>query len=156
MLIAERRTRRARFAGGNRVVAAEEAGPSIVEALSLETPELAPLPAASPDEPVPALPEREAVCAPQLELVAFSLETVSLDMPTTPVPDQAVVDDKAEFVGLDAALQKLANGEGDSIEPWLDNIVRRLLPLLEFYSDRREGVLAEDIANIKLRCLNQA
>lgn len=156
MHIAERRTRRARFAGGNRVVAAEEAGPSIVEALSLETPEVVPAPMAPPDEPVPALPEVLELSALDLDLAVFSQDAVSMETVTMPMPEQAGAQDGPEFVGLDAALQRLANGEGDSLEPWLDSIVRRLLPLLEFYSDRREGVLARDIANIKTRCLNQA
>jgi hypothetical protein len=111
-----------------------------------------------PDEPVPALPEVMELSALDLDLAMFSQDAMSMDMTTTttPMPDQGGAQDRPEFVGLDAALQRLANGEGDSLEPWLDSIVRRLLPLLEFYSDRREGVLAEDIANIKTRCLNQA
>ncbi len=156
MLMAERRTRRARLAGGNRVVAAEEAGPCIVEALSVEAPEPVPSPAALPDQPVPALPEVVELSTLDFDLAAFTQDAVVVDMAAIPLPDSAAADDPSEFVGLDTALQRLANGQGDSIEPWLDSIVRRLLPLLEFYSDRREGVLAEDIANIKMRCLNQA
>jgi two-component system, cell cycle response regulator len=196
MGIVERRTRAARFAGGNRVVAAEEAGSLIVEELSLNALQDVSVPTAQPDEVIPASPELAAETGfsiveelsletpqdvpasmvlpdgglmPELselselsELVEmsgleFDLDTTPNDpVAAAPLPDQSGIADGLEFVGLDAALLRLAKGEGDSIEPWLDSIVRRLLPLLEFYSDRREGVLAEGIANIKARCLEQS
>lgn len=153
MQIAERRARHARHAGGDCVVAAEEAGPEIVKELSLGVAETVLLPLVLPDEVIPALPELSAM---ELDVLEFSQDTAPIDVVAmTPVPIQNGAADSLEYVGLDAALQRLANGEGDSIEPWLDSIVRRLLPLLEFYSDRRGGVLAAGIAHIKTRSLGR-
>lgn len=148
MQIAERRTRLARHAGGDRVVAAEEARPEIAEELSLGAPEVVSTPM--------ALPEVVELSALEFDMLEFSQDTAPIDAAAvTPLPIQTDAADSLEYVGLDAALQKLVNGEGDSIEPWLDSLVRRLLPLLEFYSDRREGVLAAGIADIKTRCLGR-
>ncbi len=148
MQIAERRTRLARHAGGDRVVVAEEARPEIAEELSLGAPEVVSTPM--------ALPEVVELSALEFDMLEFSQDTAPIDAAAvTPLPIQTDAADSLEFVGLDAALQKLVNGEGDSIEPWLDSLVRRLLPLLEFYSDRREGVLAAGIADIKTRCLGR-
>ena len=102
-----------------------------------------------------ALPEAAELSGLEIDIPAFSQDTVPLETAAfARLPDQNAAAESLEFVGLDAALQRLANGEGDSIEPWLDSIVRRMLPLLEFYSDRRQGVLAAGIADIKLRCLS--
>ena len=153
MQIAERRARIARHAGGDRVVAVEAAGPEIVEELSLADQGDALLPMVLPDAVIPALPEVAELPAIELDVLEFSQDTAPIDVAAvSPALVQSDAADSLEFVGLDAALHRLANGEGDSIEPWLDSIVRRLLPLLEFYSDRREGVLAAGIAVIKMRC----
>ena len=194
MGIVEQRTRAARFAGGNRVVASED-GALSVAALSQDAPQddasqEVSTPATPLDEPVPALPELTddagfsfveelSLESPQdmsapvtrseggldfepTELSDLDMCGLEVDLDTalndmiiaTSPADPSAADNSPEFVGLDAALLKLARGEGDSIEPWLDSIVRRMLPLLEFYSDRRQGVLAAGIADIKLRCLS--
>ena len=153
MQIAERRARIARHAGGDRVVAVEAAGLEIVEELSPGEQETLLVPMLLPDEAIPVLPELSAM---EFDVLEFGQDSAPIDVAAvTPVLVQSGAADTLEHVSLDAALHRLANGEGDGIEPWLDSIVRRLLPLLEFYSDRREGVLAAGIADIKTRCLGR-
>ena len=147
MQIAEHRIRQARNTGGDHAVTLEAIDPSMVEEGSPD--------AAATARVSMALPEAAELSGLEIDIPAFSQDTVPLETAAfARLPDQNAAAESLEFVGLDAALQRLANGEGDSIEPWLDSIAQRLLPLLEFYSERRAGVLAAGIADIKMRCLS--
>ena len=159
MQLAERRLRNARNVSGDQTVAALEIDSESIATLPPDTQGADLVAIALPDESVPALPEVAEVA--QLSGLEFdrSLFSQGATLPDAeafaPEAGQNDVADSPEFVGLDAVLQRLADGEGDSIEPWLDSIAQRLLPLLEFYSERRAGVLAAGIAGIKARSLDQ-
>lgn len=141
MEVAERRVRQARIAGGDRVVVAEA-----VEELTPSEP------VESPDTPSLSLPEVEELSGDGLELLEFTQDALSIETEGAPVAwDVPSATDGPACAGIDAALQKLATGEGASIEPWLDHLARQLLPLLEFYSERREGALDAAIARIRAR-----
>ena len=160
MQLAERRLRNARNTSSDQAVVAQELDVEGIETLPPETLEADRVEMALPDEPIPALPDVAQV--EESPMLAFDMSlfhqdtTLSDAAAFTPQAEQSDVADTPEFVGLDAVLQKLAEGEGDSIAPWLDSIAQRLLPLLEFYNERRANVLAAGIADIKARRLHQA
>lgn len=160
MQLAERRLRTARKLGSDQAVVAQEMDGEDIETLPAETLAVDRVEMVLPDESIPAQPDVAPV--EELSMLAFDMSLLHQDTTPSDAPvltvetDQNNVADTPEFTGIDAALQKLAEGEGDSIAPWLDNIVQRLLPLLEFYSERRANVLAAGIADIKARHLKQA
>ncbi len=160
MQLAERRLRNARNTSSDQAVVAQELDVEGIETLPPETLEADRVEMVLPDESIPALPDVARV--EELPMLAFDMSlfhqdtTLSDAAAFTLQAEQSDVADTPEFVGLDAVLQKLAEGEGDSIAPWLDSIAQRLLPLLEFYNERRANVLAAGIADIKARRLHQA
>ena len=156
MEIAERRVRRARVAGGNRVVAADEAAPETREVLPEIAAEISPETSAPAVSEIPALPEM----AEQFNLEPDALLTLAFDADQASkesVPAATVANtrsetadaERSETFGLDQALKMLARGEGERLAPWLDRLVQRLLPLLEFYNERRDGELASLITQVR-------
>ncbi len=147
MEMAERRTRRARIAGGDRVVATDEVAPATGEAsprVADETQSEAPAPAGFD---IPDLPQM----AEQFNLESDAPLSLAFDagqmLESTPASTAA--SERTETFGLDQALKMLARGEGDRLAPWLDRLVQRLLPLLEFYNERRDGELASLITQVR-------
>lgn len=149
MEMTERRARRARNAGGDRVVATDEVAPETEtgEALPRIAPETQPEAMAPAGLDIPDLPDR----AEQFNLESDAPPSLACDAGQIleNTPGSTAAPERAETFGLDQALKMLARGEGDRLAPWLDRLVQRLLPLLEFYNERRDGELAPLITQVR-------
>ena len=153
MEMAEHRVRRARIAGGDRLVAADEVVPETGETSARAAIEAQPQAIAPVSVDIPDLPEmtEQFNLEPDAPNSAFDISetsTASVPAATSPRPETAGAE-RAETFGLDQALKMLARGEGDRLAPWLDRLVQRLLPLLEFYNERRDGELASLITQVR-------
>lgn len=152
MGMAERRVRRARIAGGDRVVATDEVAPEIGTSSSQVRVEMPPLGFDIPDLPEMA---KQSNLEPDAPLsLAFDADQAPMESApdptaTTDARPEAADAGRNETFGLDQALKMLARGEGDRLAPWLDRLVQRLLPLLEFYNERRDGELASLITQVR-------
>lgn len=170
MSMVERRVRRARIAGGDRMVATDEVAPeteigelspqlagetqSVVEQSVVETQSeemVAPMDFSIPD--LPEIVEQITLESPApLSLVldtGQALESVPAPTTVASTRQETMGIERTETFGVDQALKMLARGEGDRLAPWLDRLVQRLLPLLEFYNDRRDGELAALITQVR-------
>lgn len=131
--LANQRLARARSEGGNRVCASVmgEAAAAVEEVT------LAPPDGATQSEPAAAeSPE------PLSDLAALALlDTLPGDEPvvTAAAAASAPADDAADLISVDRALALLADGKGNLLGPYLEALVRRVDPLLEFYHARRFG-----------------
>lgn len=164
MGMAERRVRRARIAGGDRMVATDQVAPEteigeLPPQLAGETPSVvetqsevvAPMDFSIPD--LPEIVEQITLESPApLSLVLDTGQALESAPAATTVADtrqETLGVERTETFGVDQALKMLARGEGDRLAPWLDRLVQRLLPLLEFYNDRRDGELATLITQVR-------
>lgn len=124
--LAGERLLHARSEGGNRVCASV-LGDALAEAeeVVLAAPPEAPPAAAVPMNVVrpAAVPETTEAAATPNELEAGSLESA------------ASAADTAELIGIDRALQLLAQGRGERIQPFVESLMLRLQPLLAFYRE---------------------
>jgi len=134
--LANQRLNRARSDGGNRVCVSVmgESAVAAVEEVTLAPPESVALVQPEPDESL----------APPLEVEATDIvfEAVNTADSTTPAPMESralATDEAAELVSVDRALALLAAGKGSLLGPYLEALVRRVDPLLEFYHSRRFG-----------------
>ena len=154
MGMADRRVRRARIAGGDRVVAADDVVPEIGEAspqVTVETQSQVPPPLGFDIPDLPEMTEQfNLESDAPLSLAFDASETSTASVPAAASTRQETASaERAETFGLDQALKMLARGEGDRLAPWLDRLVQRLLPLLEFYNERRDGELASLITQVR-------
>lgn len=124
--LAGERLLHARSEGGNRVCASV-LGDALAEAeeVVLAAPPETPPAAAVPMNVVrpAAVPETTEAAATPNELEAGSLESA------------ASAADTAELIGIDRALQLLAQGRGERIQPFVESLMLRLQPLLAFYRE---------------------
>jgi len=139
LALADRRLSNAKSEGGDRVsvttlgasmpppeeltLAALDPPPVVEELLSIT--ELVPAPVSDLDDFL--IPDAEAVTAPAVAPPA----------------------DVVELLSIDRALLMLANGDGHRLEPWLDGLAPRVIPLLEYYSRERHLGLDQVLADIK-------
>ena len=155
MEIAERRVRRARIAGGDRVVATDEVVPETGEALPQVAAEAQPeisAPAGVDIPDPPEMAEQITLAADAPLSLAFDADQAENALGSTAAAgtrEETAGAERTETFGLDQALKMLARGEGDRLAPWLDRLVQRLLPLLEFYNERRDGELASLITQVR-------
>ena len=155
MEIAERRVRRARIAGGDRVVATDEVVPETGEALPQVAAEAQPeisAPAGVDIPDPPEMAEQITLAADAPLSLAFDADQAENALGSTTAAgtrEETAGAERTETFGLDQALKMLARGEGDRLAPWLDRLVQRLLPLLEFYNERRDGELASLITQVR-------
>jgi hypothetical protein len=92
---------------------------------------------------VPVLPDVDGLSVAEIE------ELVALDAGVTGVTRDD--SEEMESVSIDEALRMLADGEGERIEPWLDTLMQRLLPLLELYDSRRAQPLGSMLEEVRAR-----
>ena len=178
MALAERRLRRARLAGGNRFDAGEEAGalagqgdlpalnpeqpvPEAVEEIeALSLPDTDELSTAGLEEIVRQEAEEIRASAPARGM-AEPATADEIGLPSLPDTDELSIPGIGELTLLDApapepvtvdeALRLLADGQGERIEPLLDGLVQRLLPLLEFHDSRRDHTLSDLLDEMRVR-----
>jgi two-component system cell cycle response regulator len=140
--LANQRLSRARSEGGDRICA------SVIgdAAAAVEEVTLAPPGSGAQSEPAATevlapLPELGDLAA--LDAVSDEEPTQAVEVADTPVsvaiePD-APADDANDLISVDRALALLAVGKGHLLGPYLEALVRRVDPLLEFYHSRRFG-----------------
>lgn len=124
--LADERLIHARSEGGNRVCASV-LGDALAEAeeVVLAAPPEAPPAAAAPMNVVrsTAVSETTETAATPHEVEVGSIEPV------------ASAADTAELIGIDRALQLLAQGRGERLQPFIEGLMLRLQPLLAFYRE---------------------
>ncbi|HEX9626004.1 MAG TPA: diguanylate cyclase [Acidiferrobacterales bacterium] len=134
--IAERRLRYAKADGGDRVATEDrQSAAAALEEVTLASP-------AEPSGEVPAPAARPARPQPLREIVP------PREPMTAASADQGNV---VELLSIDRALLMLMNGEAARIEPWLEGLVPRVLPLLEAYNRKTGAGLDAAIADMKAR-----
>lgn len=119
--IAEQRLRRAKSEGGNRV-STRALGETLQEVEEV----VLTAPAPVPDAPI-AVPE------PELEPVFITPVPAVAERANGHSTETGVV----ELVSLDKAVEMLAKGHGDRLAPYLGELARRALPLLELYLKKK-------------------
>lgn len=124
--LADERLLHARSEGGNRVCASVLGD----ELADLEEVVLAALPEAPPDVVMPINAVRPAAVSEIAETTAmpFEVEAGSLE-------SAASAADTAELIGIDRALQLLAQGRGERLQPFIESLMLRLQPLLMYYRE---------------------
>ncbi len=140
--LANQRLSRARSEGGNRICASvmSEAA-AAVEEVTLAPPESGAQSEPAATEVLAPLPELGDLAA--LDPVPDEEPTQAVEVADTPVsvaigPD-VPADDANDLISVDRALALLAVGKGNLLGPYLEALVRRVDPLLEFYHSRRFG-----------------
>ncbi len=152
--LANRRLSNAKSEGGDRVS-------TTVQGASVPQPEELTL--ASP-EPPPEVEELLSMATSPAPPVAelddfFILDAQADNVPTTAPPAceaQPIPAGIAELLSLDRALGALANGDASRIEPWLDELVSRVVPLLEIYNRERRLGLDQVLEQIRSRLAGAA
>ncbi len=111
----------------------------------------------SPPQPWPELsPHREEVlsasdpAALPLAEIDDLLDSDSAGVSVSPAPP-ARDDDLTEMLSIDRALMMLAHGDVRKLEPWIDGLARRVLPMLEFCNRERGLGLDQVLADIRER-----
>ena len=140
--LANQRLSRSRSEGGNRICASvmSEAA-AAVEEVTLAPPESGAQSEPAATEVLAPLPELGDLAA--LDPVPDEEPTQAVEVADTPVsvaigPD-VPADDANDLISVDRALALLAVGKGNLLGPYLEALVRRVDPLLEFYHSRRFG-----------------
>ncbi|MHB8455315.1 MAG: diguanylate cyclase [Acidiferrobacterales bacterium] len=147
--LASRRLTSAKSEGGDRISSTVQ-GASIPqpEEVTLASPEL-------PPEVEELLSIATAPASPLAELDDFLVADAEADNTFAVVaPERAlqpVQADIAELLSLDRALGTLASGDVSRIGPWLDELVSRVVPLLELYNRERRLGLDQALEKIKKR-----
>lgn len=141
--LTNQRLNRARSEGGNRICASVmgEAA-AAVEEVTLAPPEPAAQPAAAEAlAPLPGLGDLASFDTLAGDDLAPTDALADLgDAPVAmAAQESAPADDAAELISVDRALALLAAGKGSLLGPYLEALVRRVDPLLEFYHSRRFG-----------------
>lgn len=142
--VTDQRLRRARSEGGNRICATVMGEAAAVEEVTLAPPE----PIAQPEVPVveihTPLPESSELAVPDPvsgESLADAIQAV--EVASSPIANTAdehlSAGDAMDLISVDRALALLAAGKGNLLGPYLEALVRRVDPLLEFYHARRFG-----------------
>ncbi len=145
LALAERRLVHAKSEGGDRAsatiqgssiappeefaLASPEPSPTVEELLSVADP--AALPVGEIDDLLPPRQEYDRTLPPETR---------------APV---APFDDLAELLSIDRALLMLTDENAHRLEPWIDGLALRVLPLLEFCSRQRGLDLDQALADIK-------
>jgi len=141
--LANQRLNRARSEGGNRICASVmgEAAAAAVEEVTLAPPAPVeqPEPAGIENSPPPsALGDLAALDASPGDEPVDAVEIA--DAPAVLDAEESVAtDDAMDLISVDRALALLAAGKGSLLGPYLESLVRRVDPLLEFYHGRRFG-----------------
>lgn len=141
--LAEQRLNRARAEGGNQV-SVSVIGETLPQAeeLILAAPALEPEDAASVGD-IPALAEVEELSVAELE------ELVKREISQAKARgDECAFTD---LVGVDKAVQLLAQGQGRKLEPVLAELVKQVLPLLELFNERERLGLESMLAVLRQR-----
>jgi diguanylate cyclase (GGDEF)-like protein len=141
LALADERVQRAVLEGGNRICVSVlgEKTPEIEE-LVLDAP-APPAPAAdaapAPAEP-PASPQEAGSVAAEapLEIDIGELEIPPVTEPTP--PPAASSDELAHLISIDKALQLMASGQSDALEPYLDSLRAQLKPLLDLIARHKK------------------
>lgn len=142
--VTDQRLRRARSEGGNRICATVMGEAAAVEEVTLAPPE----PIAQPEVPVVEIhtpqPESSELAVPDPvsgESLADAIQAV--EVASSPIANTAdehlSAGDAMDLISVDRALALLAAGKGNLLGPYLEALVRRVDPLLEFYHARRFG-----------------
>ncbi|MDA8363721.1 MAG: diguanylate cyclase [Gammaproteobacteria bacterium] len=146
LALAERRLVHAKSEGGDRVS-------TTTQGSDLVPPEELALAAAEPPLPVEELlnvadaatlplAEIEDLCVPQED---------GSNVPSPAIVPAAPAEDLADLLSIDRALMMLVKDDIRRLEPWIDGVALRVLPLLEFCNRRRGLGLDQALADIKSR-----
>ena len=142
--LTDQRLRHARSEGGNRICASVSGEAAAVEEVTLAPPE----PIMQPEAPVSAsqapLPELSELAIPDSvsgEPVADAMQAAEIaGSPIASTTEEHLSEgDATDLISVDRALALLAAGKGNLLGPYLEALVRRVDPLLEFYHARRFG-----------------
>ena len=155
LALAERRLIHAKSEGGDRVSATTQvSGLAPPEELALAALEPIPEPSQEPSqEPLPALEELLSVADP----AALPLAEIDDLFPPEPEGDSAAPalpaqsDELAELLSIDRVLLMLMHGDVGRLDPWIDRLALRVLPLLEFCNRERGLGLDHALSDIRDR-----
>lgn len=142
--VTDQRLRRARSEGGNRICATVMGEAAAVEEVTLAPPE----PIAQPEVPVVEIhtpqPESSELAVPDPVSGGSLADAIqAVEVASSPIASTAdehlSAGDAMDLISVDRALALLAAGKGNLLGPYLEALVRRVDPLLEFYHARRFG-----------------